>query len=52
MFRDYNGAMLLELKNLKLDSPETFAVCIEHELKAGQLTTSDVLLINMALRRL
>ena len=52
VFDGFNGEMLLELKMLKSDSPETFAIFSDHELRAGRLNTTDLLRLNKALRSL
>jgi len=42
----------MELKMMRLESPETFATCVQHEMTAGRLTTADVLRLNHALKLL
>jgi len=37
---------------MRLESPETFAACVQHELTAGRLTMTDVLRLNRALKLL
>lgn len=51
-FKDFDGEMLLEYQQMRRESPETFAACVQHELTAGRLTMVDVLRLNRALRLL
>ena len=51
-FQGYTGEMLIELKTMKDESPQTFAVCVESELRAGTMRTADVVLLRKALRHL
>jgi len=44
--------MLLEFKTMKLESPETFAACVQQELTTGRLTIADVLRLHRALKLL
>jgi len=41
--------MLMEYKLMRVESPETFAACVQHGLTTGQLTTADVVKLNRAL---
>jgi hypothetical protein len=52
VFDEYDGELLLELRNMQLNSPATYAVYIDHELGAGRLRPVDVLRLNKVLRQL